>query len=59
MTTATLDLARENGGGLRQQLREKPKSLLRPDAHGGLVDALAIQGSDGPRIFTLESADHG
>ncbi|QKG55783.1 PAS domain-containing sensor histidine kinase [Hymenobacter sp. BRD128] len=25
----------------------------------GAVDALAIQGADGPRIFTLESADYG
>ena len=56
MTATAADLARENEE-LRQQLREAEELIaaLRTRA----LDALAIQGAEGPRIFTLESADHG
>ena len=47
-------LARENEE-LRQQLQEAQE--LIEAVRTGAVDALAIQGADGPRIFTLEGAD--
>jgi PAS domain S-box-containing protein len=50
------ELARENEA-LRQQLREAEELIVA--VRTGAVDALAIQGADGPRIFTLEGADHG
>ena len=56
MKPTAADLARENDE-LRQQLREA-EELIAAVRTGG-VDALAIQGEEGPRIFTLESADHG
>ena len=56
MTSTAADLARENEE-LRQQLREAEELIMA--VRTGAVDALAIQGADGPRIFTLESADHG
>ncbi|RSK44403.1 sensor histidine kinase [Hymenobacter perfusus] len=50
------ELARENEE-LRQQLQEADEliSAIRT----GAVDALAVQSADGPRIFTLQSADQG
>ncbi|QKG51846.1 PAS domain-containing protein [Hymenobacter sp. BRD67] len=56
MTPTAADLARENEE-LRHQLREAEELIAA--VRTGAVDALAIQGADGPRIFTLESADHG
>ena len=56
MSPTATDLARENEE-LRQQLREAEELITA--VRTGAVDALAIQGADGPRIFTLESADHG
>lgn len=56
MTPTAADLARENEE-LRQQLREAEELIAA--VRTGAVDALAIQGPEGPRIFTLESADHG
>ena len=56
MTPTAADLARENEE-LRQQLREAEELIAA--VRTGAVDALAIQGADGPRIFTLETADHG
>ncbi|MDJ0364627.1 PAS domain-containing sensor histidine kinase [Hymenobacter sp. H14-R3] len=56
MTPTAAELARENEE-LRQQLREAEE--LIEAVRTGAVDALAIQGAEGPRIFTLESADHG
>ncbi len=56
MTPTAAELARENEE-LRQQLREAEELIVA--VRTGAVDALAIQGADGPRIFTLESADHG
>jgi PAS domain S-box-containing protein len=56
MTPTAADLARENEE-LRQQLREAEELITA--VRTGAVDALAIQGPEGPRIFTLESADHG
>jgi PAS domain S-box-containing protein len=50
------ELARENEE-LRQQLREAEELIAA--VRTGAIDALAIQGADGPRIFTLEGADHG
>ncbi|MGI4862875.1 MAG: ATP-binding protein [Janthinobacterium lividum] len=50
------ELARENEE-LRNQLREAEELIVA--VRTGAVDALAIQGADGPRIFTLEGADHG
>jgi len=50
------ELARENEE-LRQQLREAEELIVA--VRTGAIDALAIQGADGPRIFTLEGADHG
>ncbi|TGE24408.1 PAS domain S-box protein [Hymenobacter aquaticus] len=50
------ELAREN-----QELRyrlEEAEDLIEA-VRTGAVDALAIQGPEGPRIFTLEGADHG
>lgn len=54
-TAETLSqLARENEE-LRNQLLEAQE--LIDAVRTGAVDALAIQGADGPRIFTLEGAD--
>jgi len=50
------ELARENEE-LRHQLREAEELIVA--VRTGAIDALAIQGADGPRIFTLEGADHG
>ncbi|MGI4744157.1 MAG: ATP-binding protein [Janthinobacterium lividum] len=50
------DLARQNEE-LRHQLREAEELIVA--IRTGAVDALAIQGTDGPRIFTLEGADLG
>ncbi|UPL50464.1 sensor histidine kinase [Hymenobacter sublimis] len=47
-------LARENEE-LRQQLLEAEELITA--IRTGAVDALAVQSSDGPRIFTLQSAD--
>ena len=55
MTPTAADLARENEE-LRHQLREAEELITA--VRTGAVDALAIQGAGGPRIFTLESADH-
>ncbi len=56
MSPTAADLALENEE-LRQQLREAEELIAA--VRTGAVDALAIQGADGPRIFTLESADQG
>jgi PAS domain S-box-containing protein len=56
MTPTAADLARENEE-LRQQLREAHELIAA--VRTGAVDTLTVQGADGPRIFTLESADHG
>jgi PAS domain S-box-containing protein len=56
MTPIAADLARENEE-LRQQLREAEELIAA--VRTGAVDALAIQGEEGTRIFTLESADYG
>ncbi|AMR29246.1 hypothetical protein A0257_20540 [Hymenobacter psoromatis] len=56
MMPTAADLARENEE-LREQLREAEELIMA--VRTGAVDALAIQGAEGPRIFTLESADHG
>jgi PAS domain S-box-containing protein len=56
MTPTHAALAEENEE-LRQRLREAEELIVA--VRTGAVDALAIQGADGPRIFTLESADHG
>ncbi len=53
---SSAELARENEV-LRQQLREA--EALIAAVRTGAVDALAVQGADGPRIFTLEGADQG
>ncbi|MCB2376977.1 PAS domain-containing protein [Hymenobacter sp. BT635] len=50
------ELARENEE-LRYRLEEAEE--LIEAVRTGAVDALAIQSADGPRIFTLEGADHG
>jgi PAS domain S-box-containing protein len=50
------ELARENEE-LREQLREANELIAA--VRTGAIDGLAIQGADGPRIFTLEGADHG
>ncbi|RZK42934.1 MAG: PAS domain-containing sensor histidine kinase [Hymenobacter sp.] len=50
------ELARENEE-LRHQLREAEELIAA--VRTGAVDALAIQGADGPRIFTLQGADQG
>ena len=55
MSPTAANLARENEE-LRQQLREAEDLIAA--VRTGAVDALAIQGPEGPRIFTLESADH-
>ena len=47
-------LARENEA-LRQQLQEAEDLIAA--IRTGTIDALAVQGADGPRIFTLEGAD--
>ena len=54
--TSAAELALENEE-LREQLREAHELITA--VRSGAVDALAIQGSDGPRIFTLEGADQG
>ncbi|MBD2724322.1 sensor histidine kinase [Hymenobacter armeniacus] len=51
-----VDLARENEA-LRDQL-EEAQELIHA-IRSGAVDALAVQGSEGPRIFTLQGADQG
>ena len=56
MKPTAADLTRENEE-LRQQLREAEELIAA--VRTGAVDALAIQGEEGPRIFTLESANHG
>ncbi|RPD48430.1 PAS domain S-box protein [Hymenobacter sediminis] len=50
------DLLRENEE-LRQQLLEAEELITA--IRTGAVDALAVQGAEGPRIFTLQSADQG
>jgi PAS domain S-box-containing protein len=50
------ELALENEE-LRNRLEEAQE--LIEAVRTGAVDALAIQGADGPRIFTLQGADHG
>ncbi|WP_019947818.1 ATP-binding protein [Hymenobacter aerophilus] len=52
-TPAQLALENER---LRQQLLEAEELLTA--IRTGSIDALAVQGPDGPRIFTLEGADH-
>ncbi|WP_303310190.1 ATP-binding protein [Hymenobacter sp. BT730] len=42
---------------LRQRLQEAEDLIYA--IRTGAVDALAVQGADGPRIFTLEGADQG
>ena len=49
------ELARANQE-LREQL-EEAQDLIHA-IRTGAVDALAVQGADGPRIFTLQGADH-
>ncbi len=56
MTPTAADLARENEM-LRQQLHEAQELVAA--VRTGSIDALTIQGADGPRLFTLESADQG
>ena len=56
MSPTATDLARENEE-LREQLREAEELIAA--VRTGAVDALAIHGAEGPRIFTLESADYG
>ena len=56
MSPTAADLARENEE-LRQRLREAEELVAAVRA--GAVDALAVPGPEGPRIFTLESADQG
>ncbi|MFD1468875.1 ATP-binding protein [Hymenobacter caeli] len=53
-TPAPDDLARENDE-LRHRLREAEELIAA--VRTGAVDALAIQGPEGPRIFTLQGAD--
>jgi PAS domain S-box-containing protein len=48
------DLTRENEE-LRYQLQEAEELISA--IRSGSVDALAVQGTDGPRIFTLQGAD--
>jgi PAS domain S-box-containing protein len=56
MSPTAADLARENEE-LRQRLREAEE--LMAAVRAGAIDTLAVPGPEGPRIFTLESADHG
>lgn len=56
MSPTAANLARENEE-LRQRLREAEE--LMAAVRAGAVDTLAVPGPEGPRIFTLESADHG
>jgi hypothetical protein len=49
-------LARENEE-LRHQLLEAEELIHA--IRTGAVDALAVQGPEGPRIFTLQGADQG
>ena len=51
----TTELARANQE-LREQL-EEAQELIHA-IRTGAVDALAVQGPEGPRIFTLQGADH-
>jgi len=55
-TSTGAEAARENED-LRQRLREAEE--LIEAIRTGAVDALAVQGAEGPRIFTLEGADQG
>jgi PAS domain S-box-containing protein len=55
-TSNGAEWARENDD-LRQRLREAEE--LIEAIRTGAVDALAVQGAEGPRIFTLEGADQG
>ena len=50
------ELARANQE-LREQL-EEAQGLIHA-IRTGAVDALAVQGLEGPRIFTLQGADQG
>ncbi|SNR29340.1 PAS domain-containing sensor histidine kinase [Hymenobacter mucosus] len=52
--TPAEELALENTA-LRQQLQEAEDLITA--IRTGTIDALAVQGADGPRIFTLEGAD--
>jgi len=54
MNPTAADLARENEE-LRQQLREAEELLTA--IRTGAIDVLSVPGADGPRLFTLESAD--
>lgn len=54
MNLTAADLARENEE-LRQQLREAEELLTA--LRTGAIDVLSVPGADGPRLFTLESAD--
>ncbi|MGI4741530.1 MAG: ATP-binding protein [Janthinobacterium lividum] len=56
MTPTAADLARENEL-LRQQLQEAQELVAA--VRTGAIDALTVQGADGPRVFTLQSADQG
>jgi PAS domain S-box-containing protein len=56
MSSPTDALARENEE-LRYQL-EEAQELIQA-IRTGAVDALAVQGAEGPRIFTLQGADQG
>ncbi len=56
MSPTAADLARENEE-LRQRLREAEE--LMAAVRAGAVDTLAVPGPEGPRLFTLESADYG
>jgi PAS domain S-box-containing protein len=53
LTTAELARANEE---LRAQL-EEAQDLIHA-IRTGAIDALAVQGAEGPRIFTLQGADH-
>jgi len=54
MNPTAAELARENEE-LRQQLREAEELLTA--IRTGAIDVLSVPGADGPRLFTLESAD--
>ncbi|TDN39650.1 PAS domain S-box protein [Hymenobacter sp. UV11] len=56
MSPTAADLVRENEE-LRQQLREAEELLTA--MRTGAIDVLSVPGADGPRLFTLESADLG
>ncbi|WP_201982982.1 ATP-binding protein [Hymenobacter rubidus] len=55
-TPASADLTRENEE-LRHQLEEAHELINA--IRTGAVDALAVQSTEGPRIFTLQGADQG